>query len=272
MMYKAYGKINLTLNVLNKRDDGYHNIKSVMVPIDLYDELFFDFSDEYKLVSSLDIDTNDNIITKVFNIFKTRYNIGNVKITLIKNIPHEAGLAGGSSDATTTIKALNDLFELNLSINEMQDIALEVGSDTLFTLHSKPAIVTSRGDEIEFIDCDLDFDILLIKPKLGFSTKDIFSNSNIINTKHNDNIVSYLKDNNIHMINEKCYNSFLSTILETNLEFKKLYDIISLYNKVHLTGSGSCLFLISDNVKMLKEIKIRFEKENYVKLVKPLNI
>lgn len=270
MMYKAYAKINLTLNVLNKREDGYHNLKSVMIPIDLYDELYFELSDEYILESNYNIAVENNIITKVFNIFKNRYNIGNVKIKLIKNIPDKAGLGGGSSDATTTIKGLNDLFELNLDIKEQEEIALLVGSDTLFTLHSKPAIVTGRGDEISFIDCNLDFDILLIKPNYGFSTKDIFNNKDIINTKHNDNIVSYLKDNNINMIEEKCYNSFLNTILNSNEEFSKLFNKINNYNKASLSGSGSTIFLISDNNKLLKDISLRF-KENYTKLVKPLN-
>ncbi|MFI3252371.1 MAG: 4-(cytidine 5'-diphospho)-2-C-methyl-D-erythritol kinase [bacterium] len=259
MKAKSYAKINLTLNILNKRNDGYHNLKSVMIPINLYDELEFELNDTYILNSNFDIDINDNIITKVFNIFKNRYNIGNVKINLNKNIPHQAGLAGGSSNATTTIKCLNELFNLNLDIKTLEEIALEVGSDTLFTLHSTPAIVSSRGDILNVLEnCNPDFYVLLIKPNFGFSTKDIFNNSDIFNQEHNDEIIDSLINNDVKSIDSYCYNSFLNTILNTNKEFNDLYSEISKYKKPHLTGSGSTLFLLSNDIKELNDIKDKF--------------
>ncbi len=269
MIEKAYAKINLTLNILNKRNDGYHNLKTVMIPIDLYDELNFEFSENYELISNFNIDVNDNIITKVFNIFKRKYNIGNVKITLNKNIPHEAGLAGGSADATATIRGLNDLFELDLSIKQLESIANEVGSDTLFTLHNKAAVVTSRGDELSFITNNLDCFILLIKPNFGISTKEAFSNIKEFNLNHNDEIIDALEKNDINKIDSLCYNSFLDSIL-INKDFKKVYEDISKYKKPHLSGSGSTLFLISENIKELENIKEKFNI-HYTKIVKPIN-
>lgn len=269
MIGKAYAKLNLTLNILNKRDDGYHNLKSVMVPIDLFDEIKIEKNDIYQLVTNYDIDTCDNIITKVFNIFKHRYNVGNVKIILNKNIPDKAGLAGGSADATCVIRLLNNLFNLNLSVKQLEDIALEVGSDTLFTLHNKPAVVTSRGDEISFIDINHDFHILLIKPKFGISTKDAFLNIKDYNLKHNDQILNELKNNDINMIDKLCYNSFLDSILE-NKDFKLLYNELSKYKVPHLSGSGSTLFVISDNVEELKNIKEKFS-EHFTYITKIIN-
>lgn len=256
---KAYAKINLTLNVLNKREDGYHNLKSVMVAIDLYDELEFIHSDEYIINS----DIEDNIITKVFNIMKSKYNIGNVKINLTKNIPTQAGLAGGSADATATIRGLNKLFNLNLSIQEQEQIANMVGSDTLFTLHNKPALITSRGDEIEFINPNYKFYILLIKPNFGISTKEAFSNIKSFDIKHNDEIIY---ETNTNIINDLCYNSFLDSIL-LNKEFNNLYKEISIYKKPHLSGSGSTLFLISDDKNELENIQNIF-KNHYTKNTK----
>lgn len=267
MKEKAYAKINLTLNILNKRNDGYHNLKSVMIPIDLYDELSFEISDEYQLISNYDLNVDDNIITKVFNIFKEKYKIGNVKITLNKKIPTQAGLGGGSADATATIRGLNDLFELDLSIKELETIANCVGSDTLFTLHNKPAVVTSRGDELSFIDINSDFYILLIKPNLGISTKEAFENIKEYNLVHNDGIINALKENDLEKINEYCYNSFLDSVL-INKEFKDFYDLISSENRVHLSGSGSTFFII-DELEKLENIERKL-KSFYTNIVKTL--
>ncbi|MFI3328937.1 MAG: 4-(cytidine 5'-diphospho)-2-C-methyl-D-erythritol kinase [bacterium] len=244
---KAYAKINLTLNILNKRNDGYHNLKSVMIPISLYDELVFEANNTYIINSEIE----DNIITKVFNIMKNKYNISNVKITLEKNIPTQAGLAGGSADATATIRGLNKLFNLNLSIQEQEEIANMVGSDTLFTLHNKPAIISSRGDEIEFINHNYKFNILLIKPNIGISTKEAFANIKEYNLKHNDEIIN---ETNTNKINELCYNSFLDSLLE-NKQFKSFYDDVNQHHKPHLTGSGSTLYIINDDINYLKEIQ-----------------
>ncbi len=255
---KAYAKINLTLNILNKRGDGYHNLKSVMVPISLYDVLTFEVSNEYQLNSNIE----NNIITKVFNIMKDRYNINNVKITLEKNIPTQAGLAGGSADATATIRGLNNLFNLNLSIIEQEDIANLVGSDTLFTLHNKPAVITSRGDKLEFVNVDYEFSILLINPNIGISTKEAFENIKEYNLKHNDNILNETKTSNI---DELCYNSFLDSLLK-NKKFNSFYNEVNKYHKPHLTGSGSTLFIISDDINYLNNIKNKLP-HYYTKIV-----
>lgn len=243
---KAYAKINLTLNVLNKKANNYHNLKSVMIPINLFDELSFKKANTFSINSNIE----DNIIIKVFDIFKKRYNISNVEINLVKNIPTQAGLGGGSADATATIRGLNKLFELNLSIKEQEEIAIEVGSDTLFTLHNKPAIVTSTGDNIEFIDINPDFFILLIKPEIGISTKEAFSNIKNFNPKHNDEIINALKENDIKEINKYCYNSFLESIRE-NKEFNNIYNDIAKDNLVHLSGSGSTLYIIDEFDKLI---------------------
>ncbi len=263
MKMNAYAKINLTLNILNKRKDGYHNLKSVMLPIDLFDVIEITKSEDFCINSEID----NNIITKVFNIFKERYNIGNVSVNLVKNIPLQAGLGGGSADATAAIKIFNDLFELDLPLIELEKIALEVGSDTLFTLHNKPAIISSRGDEIEFLDGSPDFYILLIKPEFGVSTKEAFSNIKEYNLRHNDDIINSLKNNDIKMINLLCYNSFLDSLLHHN-NFKVIYEELSLLKTTHLSGSGSTLFMISSQKEELLNIERKISG-CYTKIVKP---
>ncbi len=259
MIEYAYAKINLTLNILNKREDGYHNLKSIMVPISLYDKLYFIKFDEYILESNYNLDTSKNIITKAYNIINERYNIGGIKIILEKNIPTEAGLGGGSSDATATIRGLNKFFNLNMSISEQEEIANLLGSDTLFTLHSKPAVITSRGDKLEFIDVEKPINVLLVKPNYGFSTKDLFSNIKSYEPNHNDNVIAFLKENNIDLLKQNINNTFLNVCISLNSNYKQLYEELSKYDIVHLSGSGSTLYIISEDIEHLRSIESKIK-------------
>jgi len=169
---KAPAKINWFLRIINKRDDGYHNIVSFMQCIGIYDTLRFKSADTVDLISNLDIAPEHNLVHKTASLLKQYSSYrGGAKITLQKAIPVSAGLGGGSSDAAYTLLGLNELWGLGLKREELCTIGLEIGSDIPFFLHSSPALVKGRGETI--IDIDLaapSMVLLLVKPPVTVST------------------------------------------------------------------------------------------------------
>ena len=217
---KAYAKINIYLKVLGKRSDGYHDLETLMVPINIYDELeFVDY--DYDIIES-SINIKDNIMFKAIKYLKETYNIKKcVKITLDKNIPLCGGLGGGSADLCATLRGLNKLWNLNLTINQLADIALKFGSDTLFCMFNKPAIVRGRGDIIEFVSYPKK-DIYVFKPRFEALTKDVFKLY-----RETD-----IGENELEMALIRLYPDIY--------EFKMYYESQGL--KLHLTGSGSSYY------------------------------
>lgn len=156
MKVKAYAKINLALDVVRKREDGYHELEMVMAPITLHDLIYIN-----TIESGIIIETNSkvmptdkrNIMYKVVALMKERYGIKKgVKIYVYKHIPTQAGLAGGSADGAAVIKAMNKLFYLNLTEEQMATLGKEVGADIPFCVYQKMALVSGIGEKLEFID------------------------------------------------------------------------------------------------------------------------
>lgn len=221
---KAYAKINIYLKVLGKRADGYHDLESLMVPIDLYDELEFIDSDKDIIESNVDIE--NNIMYKAIKYMKETYKINRcVKIKLNKNIPLSSGLGGGSSDLSTTLKGLNMLWDLNLSDEELGEISLLFGSDTLFFIYNKPAIIRGRGEVLDFTEFKSK-DITLFNPRIKVSTKDVF----------NEYKESDKGDNDLEMA--------LLRLYPVINDFKKYYQNQGI--ELSLSGSGSTYFSFSD--------------------------
>jgi len=167
MKIKAYAKINLTLDVLGKRADGYHDINSVMQKIDLYDELEFVDSKEVVVEGGVRDDIILKTILKVKELFQIEKG---VKVKVTKNIPVMVGLGGGSSDAASTLLALNELWNLNLQRKDLINISIAIGSDVPFFLFGGSCLVSGKGDVLENIDLP-QMDILLVNPGYGISTK-----------------------------------------------------------------------------------------------------
>lgn len=221
---KSYAKINIYLKVLGKRTDGYHDLESLMVPIELYDELEFIDNDIDVIESNVVIE--NNIMYKAINYLKEKYNITkSVKIILKKNIPLSSGMGGGSSNLATTLKGLNMLWNLNLSDKELGEISLLFGSDTLFFIYNKPAIIRGRGELIEFVSFKQK-DVLILNPKIQVSTKDVFMEYNESDKANNDLEMALLR------------------LYPEIKEFKNYY--ISQGLELELSGSGSTYFTFSD--------------------------
>ena len=164
-------KINIGLSVINKRTDGYHNLKSLFYPIPLYDalEIIVNKNINSPIIKTYGNNINcapeDNICIKAFNVLKEKYDIPFVEIYLYKSIPHGAGLGGGSSNGASMIVMLNNTFNLNLNEKEMIELASTVGSDCPFFIYNRPMLAEGRGEVLSPFSIDLSGNFLvLIKP------------------------------------------------------------------------------------------------------------
>ena len=154
-------KINLGLHVVRKRTDGYHDLETIFLPVhDLCDELEITLAEGSATVVRqegivLDNAPDDNLCMKAYRLLQDEFNIPPVKITLRKNIPFGAGLGGGSSDAAFTLKMLNELFSLGLSVRDLEQRAARLGADCAFFVQNRPSYATGIGDQLEPLDLDL---------------------------------------------------------------------------------------------------------------------
>ena len=190
MKVRAYAKVNLALDVVRKREDGYHDLEMIMAPITLHDLIYINVIDEgIEIESNSKIVPTDqrNIMYKVAQLMQERYGLKKgVKIFVYKHIPTQAGLAGGSADGAAVIKAMNKLFHLNLSYEEMAALGKEVGADIPFCIYEKTAFVEGVGEKLQFIDEPFEAYLLLVKPKKGVSTQKAFTSLDLSKVKHQD--------------------------------------------------------------------------------------
>ncbi len=258
---KAYAKINLGLKVGIKRDDGYHNIETLMACVDLWDDISLEDSEDI-VIEGMNIPFKDNLIYKVIVLLKDKYNIDkNVKIVINKKIPIGAGLGGGSSNAAATIKGLNRLWDLKLSIKTMEDLGQKIGSDVSFFITGQTSIVKGKGEILNKIDLNLPYKILLVCLPFNISTKIIYEN-------YDYNKRSYFK----YRLDKDLFKG-----LENDLEsvYMKLYpDVYELINNVKkdlqgvvnlMSGSGPTVFaLYNENKNIDAIIKVIKEKHDFL--------
>lgn len=176
-------KINLGLNIINKRKDGYHNIETVFYPIPLHDVLEVvhapSGTDEYTWHNSglaIDAPAHENIVIKAFNLVKKSHKISPIAIQLHKVIPFGAGLGGGSADAAAMIQLLDRFFKLGITLEEQKNLATQLGADCTFFLENRPSFATGIGDQLTPIELSLaGYHLVLIKPNIHVSTPEAYS-------------------------------------------------------------------------------------------------
>ena len=179
MLVFPNAKINLGLFITEKRTDGFHNLESLFLPIPLCDILEVTVTaEDTSLVctgESSDIPTEKNIVYKAWRLLQEACGIGPVKIHLHKIIPSGAGMGGGSSDGTFMLKALNELFNLNLSIDRLEELSAQLGSDCPFFVQNKAALISGRGEVVNPVDFSLGGKYLeLVNPRIHISTAQAF--------------------------------------------------------------------------------------------------
>jgi len=265
---KAPAKINIGLKVLSKREDGFHNLSTLFYPInDLYDTLIFEKSNHFSfLCDAENIPKDDsNLIVKAKNILEIETNKKiNVQIKLIKRIPTEAGLGGGSSDAATTLISLNEMFSLGLNYEKLITLSLKLGSDVPLFIKPKPSIGKSRGEILEPIELEIQEPILIVNPKIKVSTKEAFSEIQPFNSEIDyQSLISNGKID-YQLLKEKVTNDFEKNIFSHYPEIKNIKNIMlengALFSL--MTGTGSTVFGIFNNVEEAEKVVQLFPK-NY---------
>lgn len=176
MQLYAPAKINLSLEIKGRREDGFHEIESLMAPISLADRLTIERGEstggiQFSCDDSSLSNGDDNLVVRAAKLFRKATKIEDgVKITLEKKIPHGAGLGGGSSDAASTLLGLNELFETHLDRKDLIELAAQIGSDVPFFIPGSAAICRGRGEIIEPARVPVSFQLLLVKPEFGVPT------------------------------------------------------------------------------------------------------
>ncbi len=273
MKERAYAKINLCLDVVGKREDGYHDLKMIMVPINFYDVLEMEFAPETTLELNRDyLPINDkNTIIKAIHIMQKKYNITEeFCCRLEKHIPTRAGLAGGSADAAAAIRMINRMCNLHLTKDEMIAVGKEVGADVPFCILNRPAFVEGIGEKITTFSCSPDFYLLLIKPRKGVSTAEAFHIVDEQEGIHPDckAMQEALEYNDYDSIISSLGNSMENAAMILVPEIRKAkQDLLDLgFDGVLMSGSGSTVFGITKDVELLdRSIDILKKKRYFVR-------
>ncbi|MHC1706217.1 MAG: 4-(cytidine 5'-diphospho)-2-C-methyl-D-erythritol kinase [Bacteroidales bacterium] len=240
-------KINLGLRIISKRSDAYHNIESVFYPVGIHDILEIIISPDKLFTytgSGLAVpgSIDQNLIVKAYNLMKSRYNLPGVRIHLHKVIPMGSGTGGGSSDAASAILLLNDLFQLHLSLHEMEELAGSVGSDCPFFIESQPKFVTGRGEFLEPVNVDLSaYSILLVFPGISISTKDAYQK---VTPMPGDNSLKDSIKQDVNQWRGLIFNDFEEVVFMQFPELERIKQQLYALGAVYasLTGSGSALY------------------------------
>jgi 4-diphosphocytidyl-2-C-methyl-D-erythritol kinase len=259
----SYAKINLFLEVLYKRKDGYHQLRTIFSELELHDTLNFALTENNKVEFSSNIELGDdtnNTVLKAINLLRNDFAIEDgVKVRLEKMIPLSAGLGGGSSNAAATLKALNEWWGLDLSLSELFDYGSRIGSDVNFFLVGGTALGEGRGEIISELNWIEFTNILLVKPDFGISSKDAYSK-----LSEHGNEESW---KNLIRIGDasSCFNRLENGLLATYPELKTIITAMACEGLQisFVTGSGSTVVgIFSDEVSCINKYNL-FKDKGY---------
>ena len=253
MKRKSYAKINLTLDVIEKREDGYHNIDGIMQMIDLYDEVEVKISDKFEITSnSKEIPLDEkNLVYKVYYVMKEKYKFNeNFSIHIDKDIPVSAGIGGGSSNSAVVIEMINELLGLNMSLEDRKQIGRKVGADIPYLLVGKTARTRGIGDELEILESLPTTDILIVNNGVEISTPYVYSK--IVpsgNSERVDKLISTYKNRKYDEFFSNLYNVMEEVSISYCPEIKNVKDKMYEFNCVKslMSGSGPTVFGIFNN-------------------------
>ncbi|MBP2257124.1 4-(cytidine 5'-diphospho)-2-C-methyl-D-erythritol kinase [Virgibacillus alimentarius] len=248
---RAPAKINLSLDILGKRDDGYHEVEMIMTTIDLSDRIELHPLDQDRIDVSLESRyvPNDerNLAFKAAQIFKTMYNIEKgVHIKIEKSIPVSAGLGGGSSDAAAVLRGLNRLWSMNIPTEELAALGAHIGSDVPFCVHNSTAIAKGRGERIEKLPSPPSCWVILAKPNIGVSTRTIFQRFDMSCITHpsTSEIISALEEKNFIKLCNNLGNVLESVTIKLHPEVQQIKDRMKYAGSagVLMSGSGPTIY------------------------------
>ena len=262
MKAKAYAKINISLDIVGKREDNYHLLKMIMQSIDVYDEISVNRIDN-GINLSCDkkfIPCDDrNLAYKAAKLFMDTYNLqGGVFISIKKNIPVSAGLAGGSTDCATVLKLMNKIFEVNASDEELMKIGVGLGADVPYCIKGGTALCEGIGEEITQLKSFRDKILILVKPPFSVSTKEVYCAFNIDKARIHPStklLIKAMEEENLKFVA-----SNMKNLLE-NVTIRKNRSIVGIKEKMirlgalgaMMSGSGPSVFAFFDDMLKAQE-------------------
>ncbi|TSB45067.1 4-(cytidine 5'-diphospho)-2-C-methyl-D-erythritol kinase [Alkalicoccobacillus porphyridii] len=260
---KAPAKINLSLDVLGKREDGYHEVEMIMTTVDLADRI--DLTELPHPQITVEVSEgyvpsdHRNLAWQAGHLLQTRFGVKKgAHIYITKRIPVAAGLAGGSSDAAATLRGLNELWGLDLSLDELAKLGSEIGSDVPFCVYGGTAIATGRGEIIEHIDAPPPFWVILAKPPTGVSTADIYRGLQLDAVTHPDTpkMVEAIRAQDFKQICSQLHNVLESVTLGLYPEVANIKNQMQKFGAdgVLMSGSGPTVFGLIEKESRVNQI------------------
>ena len=269
---KSRAKINLSIDVLGKRQDGYHLVEMIMQTIDLYDliEINEKDNDQITIKSTSDeipLDCN-NLVYKAANLIKKTFNINKgVEIHIKKNIPVAAGMAGGSSKAAAVSFESNKLWNLNLSNQQLEKIGLKLGADVPFCINGGAVLASGIGEELTPIKgLTKDVCILVCKPDLFVSTKEVYEcidSKDIDKRPNNKFLIECLKNEDTRQLAENMFNVLEGVTMDKHPVIQQIKDIMTNNRALGamMSGSGPTVFGLYENREDAVKCKAILEKQ-----------
>lgn len=263
LLVKAPAKINLSLDVLRKRNDGYHEVRMIMTTIDLADHLELTPLEENRIEvvshNRYVPDDQRNLAYQAADLLKRRFGIRQgVSIAIEKTIPVAAGLAGGSSDAAAALRGLNRIWGLGLSMDELAEIGAEIGSDVSFCVYGGTAIATGRGEKIEHIPAPPPCWVILAKPQIGVSTAEVYRNLQLDRITHPnvDQMIRGIRNSDYEGICHSVGNVLEDVTFRMHPEVAHIKEQMRRFgaDAVLMSGSGPTVFALAHHDSRMHRI------------------
>ena len=249
MQLHSPAKLNLMLHITSQREDGYHNLQTVFQFIDLFDDMTFTKTDNgiQRISGNEQVPEQDDLIVKAAKLLQTVSSTQQgVDISIIKNIPMGGGLGGGSSNAATTLMALNKLWDLNLTKTELQQMGLQLGADVPIFIFGQNAWAEGVGDELLTLNLPESW-FLIIHPQVFVSTGQIFSSKHLTRDSHPITIRAFLEGSG--------ENDCQPVACGLYPEIQNAIDWLNQFSPARMTGTGACIFAIFESAEKANIVK-----------------
>lgn len=279
-LVRSPAKINICLNVTGKRDDGYHLLDMVILPLELHDSMLFSRlpagNDNFVTIDDYFVGTiTYNLVTlameklKAYKPYKDTF-----RVVIHKNIPMQSGLGGGSSNAAYALVALNKHLHLGLSDDELIELGKSLGADIPFFIKGKPSRCRGIGEKLDPVKIKNDYYVLLVKPSEGCSTKGVYEVSDTMNlpTGNVEQVIKALEEGDDDLLASSIFNALEEPAMSLVPEIRKIKEelLAAGLKIVQMTGSGSAVFAMSTDKRKLNEIAKQFENRYLVEVTKVL--
>lgn len=275
---RSYAKINICLDIKERRDDGYHVLDMIMVPVELHDTILLTElskgTDNFVTIDDFSVaPIKYNLATFAIDTLAAKYHFNNkFRVEIHKVIPMQAGLGGGSSNAAFTLKSVNKYLKLGLSDEELIEIGTKLGADVPFFIRCKPMRCQGIGEEMTPVTIKNDYYCLLVKPNAGCSTADVYKKADEMTlvTGNVDTVVKALEEGDDDLLADSIFNVLQEPALEIVPDIKRIIDKLKElgFKIVQMSGSGSAVFALSTDKKLVKKAFHALENEHFVEITR----